>query len=355
METLKLFHKIKKAKSNEEIAESLFIHKGTVNRWEKLNEVPDSYKNDLLRMLDLGHKFVVGIKESDQFYTKPEIARHCYKKFKKVAEDLDVGLRNYTFIEPSAGCGCFFQLLPKNRRIGIDIEPKKLSGVENERIIKSDYLEWYPKERNRKYIVIGNPPFGLRGKLALRFINKSYLYADMVAFILPQLFNSDGKGVAGKRVIGYKLAHNENLPPNSFIYPNGDEITINTIFQVWTKVNTDKIKIKPPKTCKSFIGVYSLSDGGLPANTRNKDMIGECDIYLPSTTFNGMKAYSSFYDLPHERGYGVVIKKNKREIKKILKNHNWEKTAFLSTNSALNLRTSLIENVIIKKGYYDKN
>jgi hypothetical protein len=100
--------------------------------------------------------------------------------------------------------------------------------------------------------------------------------------------------------------------------------------------------------------VYSLSDGGKPANTRNKDMIGNCDVYLPSTTFSGMQAYDDFYDLPHERGYGVVIKNNKREISKILKNNDWEKSAFLSTNSALNLRTSLIEDVIIKEGYFDR-
>lgn len=294
-------------------------------------------------------------KLKDQFYTKPSISEYCYKTFQRVSKDIGVNLERYIFIEPSAGCGSFFQLLPKNRRIGIDIEPKRFSGVDNKGIIKSDYLNWYPKNKKKKYIVIGNPPFGLRGKLALAFINKSYPYADMVAFILPQLFNSDGKGVAGKRVVGYKLAYNEHLPPDSFMYPDGTDIQINTVFQVWTKINTDRIKIKPPKTCKSFIDVYSLSDGGLPANTRNKNMIGKCDLYLPSTTFSGMKAYSSFYDLPHERGYGVVIKRDREGIKNILCNTDWEKIAFLSTNSALNLRTSLIENVIIKAGYFDKH
>lgn len=293
-------------------------------------------------------------KLKDQFYTKPNVAEYCYKTFQRVSKNIGINLDDYVFIEPSAGCGCFYQILPKNRRIGIDIEPQKLSGVDNKGIIKSDYLNWYPKNKNKKYIVIGNPPFGLRGKLALDFINKSYLYADMVAFILPQLFNSDGKGVAGKRVIGYRLAHNEHLPPDSFMYPDGTDIKINTVFQVWTKINTDKIKRKPSKTCNSFIDIYSLSDGGLPANTRNKDMIGKCDVYLPSTTFSGMKAYNSFYDLPHQRGYGIVIKKNKREIKKLLNEINWEKIAFLSTNSALNLRRSIIESVIIKKGFIDE-
>lgn len=294
-------------------------------------------------------------KLKDQFYTKLKVAEHCFKKFQEVANDLEVDLSEYTFIEPSAGCGCFYQLLPKNHRIGIDIDPKELPGVDNKGIIKADYLKWSPENKKKKYIVIGNPPFGLRGDLALSFINKSYLYADMIAFILPQLFNSDGKGVAGKRVIGYRLAYNEHLSPDSFMYPNGEEIKINTVFQVWTKINTDKIKIKPRKTCSDFIEVYSLSDGGLPANTRNKNMIEKCDVYLPSTTFTGMEAYKSFYDLPNERGYGVVIKQNKKEIRELLFNTDWGKVSFFSTNSALNLRTSLIKEIVIKAGYFDKH
>lgn len=297
----------------------------------------------------------MSFKLKDQFYTKPKVAEYCFKKFKEIAVDLRIDLRGYTYIEPAAGCGCFYQILPKNKRIGIDIDPKKYENVDNKGIIKSDYLKWYPKNQNKKYIVIGNPPFGLRGKLALSFINKSYPYADMVAFILPQLFISDGKGVAGKRVIGYKLAYNEKLPSDSFMYPDGTDIEIHTVFQVWTKINTDKIKIRRPKTCYSYVDVFSMSDGGKPANTRNKDMIGKCDVYLPSTTFSGMKAYDSFYKLPHERGYGVVIKRNKQEIKTILIKADWEKIAFPSTNSALNLRKSIIESVIIKRGYIDKN
>jgi len=87
----------------------------------------------------------------------------------------------------------------------------------------------------------------------------------------------------------------------------------------------------------------------------NKNMIDKCDIYLPSTTFTGMKAYKSFNDLPNRRGYGIVILKNKIKIKDLLIKHNWEKTSFPSTNSALNLRTSIIEDVIINAGFYDKN
>ena len=163
------------------------------------------------------------------------------------------------------------------------------------------------------------------------------------------------RSVPKKRVIGYKLAHTEKLPLNSFEYPDGKKVDVATVFQVWTKVNTDKIKIKEKPTCKEFIRVYSLSDGGTPSSTRNKKMLNKCDVYLPSTCFSGMKAYNSFEELPNRRGYGVVINKNKKELLDLFFNKiDWEKTSFHATNSSLNLRTSIIEDEIIKYGFKDK-
>lgn len=152
----------------------------------------------------------------------------------------------------------------------------------------------------------------------------------------------------------YKLAHSEKLPLNSFQYPNGERVNVATIFQIWTKINVDKIQKTTKKTCKNFIRVYSLSDGGTPSSTRNKNMIDKCDVYLPSTCFSGMKLYNSFDNLPNKRGYGIVFLQKKQELREIFNIIDWGKVAFLSTNSAINLRTDLIENELIKRGYYDK-
>ncbi len=75
---------------------------------------------------------------------------------------------DYTFIEPSVGNGSFYNFLPDDKKIGIDID----ANIKFDNVIVSDYLDFTPK--NGKYIVIGNPPFGLRGNLALRFINHSF-------------------------------------------------------------------------------------------------------------------------------------------------------------------------------------
>jgi hypothetical protein len=90
--------------------------------------------------------------------------------------------------------------------------------------------------------------------------------------------------------------------------------------------------------------VYSLSDGGTIASTRNKDMIGKCDIYLPSTCFGkeNMKLYTSFDQLPGKKGYGVVFFKDKNNMISKAKKIDWSSVSFLSTNSAYNLRTSIV-------------
>jgi hypothetical protein len=73
-------------------------------------------------------------------------------------------------------------------------------------------------------------------------------------------------------------------------------------------------------------------------------MIDKCHIYLPSTCFGkeNMKCYDSFEELPNKRGYGLIFNNNINKMIIKCKNINWQNISFLSTNSAYNLRTSLI-------------
>ena len=60
-------------------------------------------------------------KNLGRFYTKPEVARACWQVFARTTGQLGMDLRAYWFVEPAAGCGCFWQLLPQERRTGIDL------------------------------------------------------------------------------------------------------------------------------------------------------------------------------------------------------------------------------------------
>ena len=358
MKTEQLFRRALRNFPPRAIAAKLGLNVNTVHRWIEQRRVPESYRGDFTRLLGLQYEGG-SARDKDQFFTRPEIAARCFQKFCEVAEKLEVDLRDYHFIEPSAGDGGFYRLLPPRRRIGIDVDPQpgKTGKPLGNGFIKQDYLTWQPKKPGR-YAVIGNPPFGLRGHLALQFINHSRKFADLVGFILPQLFASDGKGVPGKRVRDYFLAYTEKLPDDAFVYPDGRAVKVTAIFQVWSQTGANKIqKTKPAnrRTCSEFISVYSLSDGGTPASTRNKNMLYACDIYMPSTCFSGMTLYDNFESLPHRRGYGVVIHKKKKDILRLMKNTDWKKAAFLSTNGALNLRSSLIEKVVTEGGFCDRS
>lgn len=333
----------------EKIKEKIWIHNWTIKRWTYENKVPENYFNDFNSLLWNKYKIKENFRDKDQFYTTKIISEYCYNKTLDVLKNIDIDTNKYYFIEPSAWSCSFYNLMPKDKRIWIDLDPKW-----NNNLIKQDYLDFFP-DKNKKYIVLWNPPFWLRWNLALRFINHSYNFADVVAFILPPLFDSDWKWVPKKRVIWYKLLHSEKLPLNSFEYPDWKQVTVSTIFQIWTKINVDKIQIKKDKTCKNFIRVYSLSDWWTPSSTRNKKMLNSCDVYLPSTCFKWMNAYNNFEDLPNRRWYWIVFLKDKKKLNNLFYNKiNWQEVSFLSTNSALNLRTSLIEKVIINNWFYDK-
>lgn len=331
--------------SIQDLSTKLFLHIGTIRRWTEKKEVPLNYYNDLNALLNYKYKAYESYRSKDQFYTSEKTAVYCFNKANEIIANLGVDINDYYYIEPSAGCCNFYNLLPANKRIGIDIDPK---GENKDELIQSDYLQFYP-DKGKKYIVLGNPPFGLRGNLALRFINHSAEFADFVAFILPPLFDSTGKGVPMGRVKGYKLIYSEKLPLDSYYYPNGETVSIATIFQVWSKIGDINLANRCKRDISDYVKIYSLSNGPTSGSKRNVRMIGKCDVYLPSTCFDGMKVYDNFDELPNKRGYGILVLKNKKQIVSKIKKVKWENVAFLSTNSALNLRMDLIIDELIKR------
>ena len=338
---LEILNKILETNKYSYISTSLNVAIGTVKRWIELQNIPKSYTFELMKLANIDIDYSkFSYKEKDQFFTPIITANYCHSKCIEIMQKYGDSKNNYTFIEPAAGNGVFLKLLPQKRRMGFDIDPKC------DEIKQQDFLDWKPIA-NKKYVVIGNPPFGLRGQLALKFINHSSKFADYVCFILPQLFESDGKGVPRKRVEGLNLLHSEKLNTN-FESPEGKNINVECIFQVWSKFhkNDNYTIVKQDST---ILKIYYLSDGGTPSTTRNKKMFYECDAYIPSTCFGkeNMKYYNSFDTLPRKKGYGIVFLKDKDVNLHKFKDIDWSSVAFLSTNSAYNIRSSQITNQFI--------
>lgn len=155
------------------------------------------------------------MKNFDKFYTKSHIAQQCLNKVKT---NFDL------WIEPSAGNGSFYSLLPSNK-IGIDILP------EHDHLIKHDFLKWIPNYSGN-FITIGNPPFGKNSSLAIKFFNHAASFSNTIAFIVPRTFE---KSSVHKRLnTSFHLDYNEVLPKNSFLF-NDEDYSVPTVFQIWNK------------------------------------------------------------------------------------------------------------------------
>lgn len=293
--------------------------------WEKTDRIPNWVRG---REVSL-----------DQYNTLPEVAEYCWNSLKVFLKEDDVTLNNYKFIEPSAGTGSFYNLLPKNKRIGIDVEKY------NEEYIQQDFLTWEPNNTDeRPCIAIGNPPFGYRGWLALAFLNRASEFCDYVAFILPMSFQSDGKGSPKNRVEGMTLVHSEKLPDDLFVLPNGERVQVNTLWQIWKKGEAPALP--DLSIADNFIDLFTV-------DLRKERLCGMkkidgCNLFLQRTYFGKHpKLVNDFSEVKYGCGYGIIIKKNKREVVKILKNINWDNYSNLATHNCRHISMYHIKNALL--------
>ena len=91
---------------------------------------------------DIGNGTIV---EYDQFYSTDETVDEIMDVFNSTMSEIGLDTTKHTFIEPSAGDGVILDRLPKERRIGIDIDPK------HDDIIDSDFLKWLPNDNKKIY------------------------------------------------------------------------------------------------------------------------------------------------------------------------------------------------------------
>ena len=93
-------------------------------------------------------------------------------------------------------------------------------------------------------MVIGNPPYGNRASLAIRFLNKSLELSDTVDMVLPLSFK---KASIQNSVDKYaECVLDEELPANTF--PNG----IRAVRQTWVKSDKPRELHRLPTTHKDF-------------------------------------------------------------------------------------------------------
>ena len=161
--------------------------------------------------------------QNDKYYTPPDLAQYCVEKTKEV-----IGADNITeYIEPSAGAGVFLDYLDKPY-LAYDIEP------EDDRIIQADWLS-VNLEYKKGRCVIGNPPFGSRNTLSVRFYKKSVKVSDYIAFILPiSQFNNN------QQMYDFDLIYSEDLGERYY-----SDIPLHCCFNIYRKPKSGVLNKKP--------------------------------------------------------------------------------------------------------------
>ncbi len=297
--------------------------------WEKTDLIPNWVRG---REIDL-----------DQHNTLPNVAEYCWDSFSKFLLKEGKQINDFHYIEPSAGTGNFYDLLPDNNRIGIDID-----SFENrpEYLVK-DFVTWNPKKNGKAYISIGNPPFGYRGWLALVFLQHAAEFSEYVGFILPMSFQSEGKGAPKNRVKGMTLVHSEKLPDKLYIQNNGDKTTVNTLWQIWKRgKNENKLDLS---ACDEWLELFTVDQR--KERLCGAEKMKTCDTFLQRTFYTKPpNIVNDFSKVRYSCGYGFNIKKDKRRIKNILNNVDWVKHSNLATHNCHHISMYHIKQALLANG-----
>jgi len=173
----------------------------------------------------------------DKFYTKKNVAKDLvgsvFKRYQ--VDDFDV------ILEPSAGAGSFLFHLPESKRLGLDISPADAE------IEKADFFDW-KADKDKNYLVIGNPPFGRVSSLAVRFFNQSAEFADVIAFLVPRTFRRIS--VHNKLNLNFHLLHDEEIPTRPCAFE--PQMGVKCCFQIWERRKEKRNKIILPKECSTW-------------------------------------------------------------------------------------------------------
>jgi len=279
----------------------------------------------------------------DRYFTRPNVAHACYAELLSSMTSDHANPSRYTFVEPAAGDGVFFDLLPEGRRFGVEIVPGRPD------LEAQDYLSWMPPQENRPFAVIGNPPFGYRAWLALAFINHSAVFADYIGMILPMAFQSDGKGSPKFRVEGAELVESKPLPKDSFVLPSGQSSSVNALWQVWRRGVNNRI---PPATCDDWLDLFTVDMR--KERLCGQERLPEADWFLQRTFYGEPpKLVKDFSDVQYVCGYGIVLKKHGHQVVDALNAVDWRDYSNLAAHNCRHISMYHIRQALTDRGFTD--
>lgn len=236
--------------------------------------------------------------KNDKYYTSPELAKYCIEKTKEI-----IGEKNIVeYIEPSAGQGVFLDFLDKPY-IAYDIEP------EDKRITKQDYLDVDLKYKKGR-CVIGNPPFGERMSLAIKFYKKSIQLGDYIGFILPISQHKNSR-----TLYEFDLIYSEDLGKQLYT-----DRKLHCCLNIY-KRNINGFNKKPINKLKDVTIIRQ--------DSRKYDSIQNYDIRMCYWGDGSAGRILTNTDKKYSGEYKIIINNEdlKEQIKNIILNYDWSKEA----------------------------
>jgi len=201
--------------------------------------------------------------ELDKYYTPIETANFCWDKVQEV-----IGFNNISeIIEPSCGNGAFYHHPLYTPHFGYDIEPEYYTDcgvIEQANFLEIDINYLYGR------LFIGNPPFGYRNSLAIKFYNKCCELGDYVAFILPiSQLNNNLQMYKFDLVASYDLGV---LPYSG--------VNLHCCFNIYKRPETGKLNSKPCVELKDVTIVEHRRKKGQYATAKNKKIAPNYDYAM---------------------------------------------------------------------------
>ncbi len=278
----------------------------------------------------------------DRFFTAHSVAADCWQSLQDRMTDDYADYDDYWFVDPSAGDGVFYDLLPPGRRTGIEIVRGRAEFE------CAEFLSWQPPA-GRRIAVVGNPPFGYRAWLALAFVNHAAAFADYIGLILPMAFQSDGKGSPKHRVNGAQLIHQSPLPQWAFTDEDGRPVSVNALWQVWRRGVNNR---PPAATCDQWVELFTV-------DMRKERLCGQAKLadadWFLQRTFYGdpPELVADFADVRYVCGYGVIIKQDHAAVTACLNSINWRDYSNLAAHNCRHISMYHIRQALTDHGFTD--
>lgn len=259
----------------------------------------------------------------DQFYTSDAVAKSCVEALMEVLPALGYESR-VEFLEPSAGAGAFLRALPAPV-IAYDLDPK-WPGVK-----KKDFLTLVPEDleirRREHLVVVGNPPFGHRGKLAIDFLNHATRLSETMAFIVPAQFRK--WSVHSQLNPEFRLISDMKLEENAFLF-KGRPYDVNCVFQIWTRrdgVGEDmRIRSAPASSHPDFQAwIYNATKGA------EKFFSYRFDFAVPRQGFVDYSRRETDPSRCDRRMHWILFKARTKTVRRRLESIDYEELSMSNT------------------------